>query len=296
MGMPGPVAALLGDGARLHLSHGPIDLIIGADAVQSGGRQRAFAAAAARFEGLLEGLVAERPLLSAPLHPTTPTPKGAVARRMYKACQPHCAEGFVTCMAAVAGSVADEILAAMVVAEPLLRAYVNNGGDIAIHLAPGARFITAMAGVTGADLGRITLDAADGVGGMATSGAGGRSHSFGIASSVTVLAASAAQADVAATLIANAVDVPDHSGIRRSPAHDLQPDSDLGGRMVVTHIPPLTRADQNHALSLGANRAEAMLRQGQIAGAALFLQDEQRVVGTYFGQNAQLQEANNVET
>jgi hypothetical protein len=66
--------------------------------------------------------------------------------------------------------------------------------------------------------------------------------------------------------------------------------------MVVTHIPPLTRADQNHALSLGANRAEAMLRQGQIAGAALFLQDEQRVVGTYFGQNAQLQEANNVET
>jgi len=296
MAMPGPVSALLGDGTRLHLQHGPIDLIIGADPLNTGGRQRAFAAAAARFYGLLEGLVAERPLLSTPLHPATPAPKGAVALRMHAACLPYCDADFITCMAAVAGSVADEILAAMTAAEPLLRAYVNNGGDIAIHLAPGARFITAMAGMNGTDLGRIALGSGDGVGGMATSGVGGRSHSFGIACSVTILAASAAQADVAATLITNAVDLPDHPGIRRTPACELQPDSDLGDRRVVIYVPRLTQADQRHALSLGAQKAEAMLRQGRIAGAALFLQDEQRVAGTYFGRNAQLEELNHVET
>jgi ApbE superfamily uncharacterized protein (UPF0280 family) len=296
MAMPGPVAALLGDGTRLHLQHGPIDLIIGADALNAGGRPRAFAAAAARFNGLLEGLVTERAMLSAQLRPATPSPDGPVARRMHAACLPFSDAGFVTCMAAVAGSVADEILAAMTAAEPLRRAYVNNGGDIAIHLSSGARFTTAMAGVNGADLGRIVLAAADGVGGMATSGAGGRSHSFGIASSVTVVAASAAKADVAATLIANAVDLPDHPGIRRMPACDLQPDSDLGDRPVVTYVPPLSQADQRHALSKGVERAKAMLRQGRIAGAALFLQDERSVVGAYFGAAAQLEELTHVET
>ena len=295
MAMPGPVAALLSGGARLHLQHGPIDLIIGADPLIDGGRERAFAAASRRFDGLLEDLVGERPLLSAALHPELPVPKGAVARRMQAACLPFCGQHFLTCMAAVAGSVADEILAAMITAEPLQRAYVNNGGDIAIHLAPGAQFTTAMAGVNGTDLGRIAIAAADGVGGMATSGAGGRSHSFGIADSVTVLAASAAAADVAATLIANAVDIADHPCIIRTPARDLQPDSDLGDRLVVTAVPPLTFAEKRHALSLGAQTAEAMLRQGQIAGAALFLQGEQVVAGNYFGRNAQLEEVKHVQ-
>ena len=47
------------------------------------------------------------------------------------------AEVFVTPMAAVAGSVADEMLAALLAGRTVDRAYVNNGGDIALYLAAG---------------------------------------------------------------------------------------------------------------------------------------------------------------
>ncbi len=74
------------------------------------------------------------------------------------------------------------------------RIYVNNGGDIALHLDPGARFAIAIAREDGADLGRFAVTAADLTRGIATSGRGGRSLSMGIADSVTLLAASAADA------------------------------------------------------------------------------------------------------
>src|ERR1043166_4730363 len=57
---------------------------------------------------------------------------GVVAHRMYSAVAPFADECFITPMAAVAGSVAEEILGAMLAAAPLDRAYVNNGGDIAL--------------------------------------------------------------------------------------------------------------------------------------------------------------------
>ena len=128
----GAVARLLPDGERLHLQHGPIDLIIGAD----GARDMAFAAARVRFETILGELVAELPLLR---RAVGDVPAGVVARRMVAAVRPHAAV-FVTPMAAVAGAVAEEVLAAMVAAAPLTRAYVNNGGDIAFYLSAGARF------------------------------------------------------------------------------------------------------------------------------------------------------------
>lgn len=274
------VAALLPDG-RLHLQHGPIDLIIGADAQTAAGRQYAFAAAAARFDGLLAELVAELPLLRAQVTAGLPAPQGPIARRMHQAVCPH-ADAFITCMAAVAGAVADEILAAMTAAAPLSRAYVNNGGDIALHLTEGTNFTTAMAGLDGRDLGRIAIPASDGIRGIATSGAGGRSFSLGIADSVTVLARTAATADAAATMIANAVNLPRHPGIRRERACDLQPDSDLGARFVVTDVPPLAPADAARALDAGAARAQGLLARGLIAGAALFLQGQTRLAGTGF--------------
>lgn len=290
----GPFVALLDGGSRLHLQHGPIDLIIGADPGASGSRGRAFAAAAARFDGLLEELVAELPLLRSAVTPGMAPPQGPVARRMFAATLPH-AGVFITCMAAVAGAVADEILAAMTAATPLSRAYVNNGGDIALHLGEGARFTTAMAGLDGRDLGRIALAAGDGIGGIATSGAGGRSFSLGIADSVTVLARTAAGADAAATLIANAVDLPGHPGIRRQPAHELQPDSDLGARPVVTGVPALAAAEIAQALDAGAALAARLQAKGQIAAAALFLQGGQRLVGGPFEQDSRRKEVTHAE-
>ena len=274
--MSGPVAALLNGGQRLHLQHGPIDLIIGADPKVPGGRRLAFEAAAARFETILSELVEELPLLRRPV--SGEVPQGAVARRMARAVLPHTAQ-FVTPMAAVAGAVAEEVLEAMTGAVPLARAYVNNGGDIALHLELGQSFTAAMAGLEGHGLGRVVVTAETPVRGIATSGQGGRSQSFGIAESVTVLARSAAEADVAATLIANAVDLPGHPAIRRAAACELHPDSDLGAREIVTHVGPLTEAEVGAALDRGVVCAKAMRAAWRIVSSALSLRGQQQVVG-----------------
>jgi hypothetical protein len=127
-------------GARLHLQHGPIDLILSADGAQ---RRAAFAAARARFDTVLDELVAELPLLRRPLGPDVPRPTGddrAPHARGRPALCVRCRHPMV----AVAGAVADTVLDTMVQAAPLTRAYVNNGGDIALHLDPGQRFTTAI--------------------------------------------------------------------------------------------------------------------------------------------------------
>ena len=270
--MTGPRGQAL-PGGRLHLWHGPVDLVIGAEGP---GRATALAAAEARFATILEELVAELPLLRSPV--SGRPPRGATARRMHAAVRAHRGV-FVTPMAAVAGAVADEVLAAMTGAGRLDRAYVNNGGDIAFNLAPGQSYTVAMRALDTADKGRVTVGAGDGIGGIASSGQGGRSHSLGIADQVTVLAATAAAADTAATLIANAVDLPGHPAIRRDPASDLAPDSDLGDRPVVTDVGPLAPVEIDTALRAGVDTAEAMRARGLIRAAALMLRGRTHVTG-----------------
>lgn len=266
----GPTATILPDGARLHLQHGPIDLVISAD----GARKAAFEAATARFQCILNELVTELAALRQPLTAQTAAPKGAIARRMHQAAMPLRSAGYLTRMASVAGSVADEVLQAMTQAADLRRAYVNNGGDIAVHLTQDASFTTAMMDHEGQPLGQIKLTDQDGVGGIATSGRHGRSFSLGIADSVTVLAKSAAQADVAATVIANAVDVPGHPAITRQAASRLDDTSDLGDLPVVTQCGQLSASDIAQALQNGYDRAETYINLKQIKGAALFLQGQ----------------------
>jgi ApbE superfamily uncharacterized protein (UPF0280 family) len=188
-------------------------------------------------------------------------------------------------MAAVAGAVADELLAAMRAASPnLTRAYVNDGGDIAVFVAPGQRMAIGLAAEpfpgTVFD-GALAIAAGDGIGGVATSGRHGRSFSLGIADAVTVLARDAATADAAATLIANAVNL-DSPGILRRPARDLDPDSDLGERPVTVAVGPLAATEIAAALDAGAARAEAWCRAGLIRGAALRLEGQARLAGAPF--------------
>lgn len=260
-----PHVRILPCGKRLHLQHGPIDLIIGAD----GPRDLAFEAAQTRFETVLSELASELPDLRHPLLKTAAQPVGAIAKRMHTAAYPYCNDVFVTRMAAVAGAVADTILTAMIEATPLQRAYVNNGGDIAVHLTAGHSFTTAMADHTGTTLGQIKITESCGV---ATSGRHGRSHSMGIADSVTVIAQNAANADVAATLIANAVDLPNHPGIQRTRACDLDETSDLATQLVVTDCEEFSDHDKHEALAAGLKTAQTFQNQKRILGAALFFQ------------------------
>ncbi len=277
---PGPQVALLPDGRRLHLQHGPIDLLIDADGPAPAVRA-AWQAAEERFRDVLAVLVEELPTLRRPCPETDVALNGPVARRMVTAVQPH-ARTFVTPMAAVAGSVADEMLAAILAATPLLkRLHVNNGGDIALWLAAGQSFVSGIAGPPPQlrIIDRVLISPDDGVAGIASSSRHGRSLSLGVADNVTVFARNAAMADVAATLIANAVDTGPHPNVKRCPATDLDPDSDLGTRQVTVEVGRLAPGDVKQALDRGVTQAEQMRAAGLLDTALLMLQDETRQVG-----------------
>ncbi len=308
--MSGAAHRFLPDG-RLHLQHGPIDMILRAEGP---GADAAHRAAVLRFDTLLAELVAELPLLRQPVAAGACPLKGAVAQRMAAAARAHLPD-FVTPMAAVAGAGAETVLQAMAVVPDVVRAFVNNGGDIALFFAGdramqappaggGKRaFERALKGPSKAlfpgpagepepyRLGVVVnpaFPASPGVleitphgpwRGVATSGVKGRSHSLGVADSVTVIARDAPAADVAATLIANATDLPGDPAIIREPADTLAPDSDLGARLVTTCVPPLDRARIAAALDRGAAAAEGMLARGLIGGALIALQGTARLVG-----------------
>ena len=275
-----PQIAYLADGKRLHLQDGPIDLIVEADGNETEVRV-AHDAAIRRFTGLLDELCAELTELRQPARSGQCLLKGVVARRMHAAVAPFAVANFITPMAAVAGSVAEEILQAMLGAARLTRAYVNNGGDIALHLSDGKQFSVGLTDRPDQHglMRRMTIDADDSVRGVATSGRHGRSFSLGIADAVTVLARTASQADAAATIIANAVDLPGHPLIRRCAANELQPDSDLGARLVTREVGELSDGEISDALESGADCARRWLAAGLIEGAVLRLFGETVVVG-----------------
>jgi uncharacterized protein len=270
----------LPDGRRLYLHDGPMDVILEAFGPPAEVRA-AYAAATRRFATILDELCSELAILRAPARADGPAPVGVVAKRMAAAVAPYARRTFITPMAAVAGAVAEEILSAMTAAARLDRAYVNDGGDIAIYLSAGQQFVVGM--VDRPDraslFGSAVLKADQPVRGMATSGWRGRSFSLGIADAVTVLADQAAMADAAATIIANAVDLPGHPNVLRMPARELAPDNDLGDRLVTQGVGALTAQEIAFALESGEQVARSLLSDGLIQAAALHLQGETATVG-----------------
>jgi ApbE superfamily uncharacterized protein (UPF0280 family) len=206
---------------------------------------------------------------------------------MWAACAPLVveADGYITPMAAVAGAVAQSLIGSYHRAG-IARAWVNNGGDIALHLSAGTQAkvglyadlaafdvqaaARSLAGCLRTDAGFL-LRAEDPVRGVATSGWRGRSHSRGIADSVTVLAGSAAMADAAATVIANAVDA-EAPGIVRRPADSLRDDSDLGAIAVTVAVPALPDDVVQGALQQGLDCARRLQRRGLVHAALLVCQ------------------------
>ncbi|HXC48706.1 MAG TPA: UPF0280 family protein [Candidatus Sulfotelmatobacter sp.] len=276
---------MLPDGRRLHLHDGPIDLIIEANGARRA-VSAAYEAAARRFVTILDELCSELPLLRTRAQVNSERPRGAVAQRMFAAVEPYCEDCLITPMAAVAGSVAEAILESMTVAATLERAYVNNGGDIALHFAAGKFYKIGM--VERPDrpslFGSLEISAADPIRGIATSGWRGRSFSLGIADAVTVLADCASAADAAATVIGNAVNLPNHPGVTRIPALEISPDSDLGDLLVTRGVDPLSSSEIFAAIDSGARVADALRAQGLIHSSALCLQGHTRVVSPLLAQ------------
>ncbi len=270
------------DAARWHFQHGPIDLIITVDG-KADAIARALDSAWSRFQQVLPELVDELALLRQAVRSDRAF-EGAVAKRMQAACWPHRAQ-FITPMAAVAGSVADEMIEFFSCEPDIQRAAINNGGDIALHLQANASYriglVTDIAQFSAQpDVvdGSLVICAADPVRGIATSGWRGRSLSLGIADSVTALASSAAHADAAATMIANAVNV-EHAAIRRAPAHTVKDDTDLGSLLVTQAVGVLPPVLVQQALERGKLQAQRLLMQGHIQGALLVLQTQACAVG-----------------
>jgi ApbE superfamily uncharacterized protein (UPF0280 family) len=182
--------------------------------------------------------------------------RGPVALRMADAVQPF-RQACITPMAAVSGAVADELLTVMLDSTQLDRAFVNNGGDIALHLAAGQHFTMGMidpfnrSGLPA----KFDVGAARGRRGIATSRWSGPGHSLGIADAVTVCAS-----------------------VGRAPANTLDPRSDLGERLVTIRVGPLAAGEKQAALARGVALAEQFCTEGLIENAVLVLQDEVAMV------------------
>ena len=269
---------------RLHLHHGPIDIIAHVEAPEEI-RKCLYESASKRLSTVLEELVSELDLLKLPWSKNHPEPRGSIARKMLNAVNG--SMRFITPMAAVAGAVAEEIMETMILEansidtslESIRRMYVNNGGDISFWLNNGDSFtIGVVENTETPELNtKVCLPYESPVRGVATSGWRGRSQSLGIADAVTVLASSSANADAAATLIANDVNA-EYPGIVRIPACEVKDDSDLGMRLVTVDVPQLPERIISQALQCGAQTVRELISKEKINSAYLSLQKQTLII------------------
>lgn len=273
------IAVVLKDG-RLHLQHGPIDLVIEANGDPEN-IKIAYQSMTARFATVLDELVLELKSLRQEVS-LVQDAKGLIARRMLDATKKFSGV-FVTSMAAVAGSVADEIAEVGWRSSSLTKLYVNNGGDIAFRVTQGEEIVVGVAKsvIDSTLIGRLHFSANSNVRGVATSGFGGRSRTFGIADAVTVVGSCAADADVAATLIANQVSLGDHPQVKSVAANSIDESSDLGSRLVTSSVGELTEQEIETALDNGAQMAKVLCSDATINGAFLALRGSVRSVGKF---------------
>lgn len=189
----------------------------------------------------------------------------------------------LTPMAAVAGSFAD-LVADYLVERGATKVVINNGGDIAIRLLDNESVTVGLAPALGATFTHVKqITAHDGIGGITTSGLGGRSFTKGIATAAVVAAASASFADACATSLGNATYVP-HPNIKMVLAESIDPNIDIKGHYVVAHVGVLPQEIIEAALHNGWQKAQEWFNEGKIKGAAIFINDHGICIPNYFAQ------------
>ncbi len=173
-------------------------------------------------------------------------------------------EPTLTPMAAVAGTVADSV-ADWLFSQGATRAMVNNGGDIALRLAPGTSVKMGIASsLSAGTIDRaITIHAEDGIGGCATSGLGGRSLTRGVAQGVSAFSSRCALADALATQLANSSFVPSEQ-VQTKKAGEIAPDSDIKDLDVVVGVGKLNRKEVKQALKQIEQEAVRQKRRGNL--------------------------------
>lgn len=248
---------------RLFLNHGPIDIVL-----EAFGKDKPLAYEKAKkyFSTLLNELVLDMDLLKKEVVPHRNF-NNKISQSMQNATEKFYPD-FITPMAAVAGSVADNILNVLVKDSQLEKAYVNNGGDVSFYLTENQTVKSSLASIPNII---AEIDYKDKSRGIATSGWRGRSFSLGIADSVTVLADNAAMADAAATMIANSVNIKNHPSIIKKPAEEIYEDSDLKNLMVTVEVGDLKQSEIEDALRNGNEVGKTYLENGLINSALIEL-------------------------
>ncbi|MDB2700017.1 UPF0280 family protein [Alphaproteobacteria bacterium] len=248
---------------RLFLNHGPIDIVL-----EAFGKDKPLAYEKAKkyFSTLLNELVLDMDLLKKEVVPHRNF-NNKISQSMQNATEKFYPD-FITPMAAVAGSVADNILNVLVKDTKLEKAYVNNGGDVSFYLTENQTVKSSLASIPNII---AEIDYKDKSRGIATSGWRGRSFSLGIADSVTVLADNAAMADAAATMIANSVNIKNHPSIIKKPAEEIYEDSDLKNLMVTVEVGDLKQSEIEDALRNGNEVGKTYLENGLINSALIEL-------------------------
>ena len=250
---------------RLFLQHGPTNIVIEALGID---KSLAYLNAKNYFETLLEELVLDLTLLKKEVVLNTKF-NNKISQSMQDATE-RFKPSFITPMAAVAGSIADNILKVLIDDTHLEKAYVNNGGDISFYLNENQTMKGSLAAIPN----MITeIKYKNSSRGIATSGWRGKSFSRGIADSVTVLANNAAIADAAATMIGNAVDIYDHPNIKKKPANFIYEDSDLNNLPVTIEVGKLTKIEIKEALKNGYQTAIEYVQKDLINTALIQLSD-----------------------
>ena len=178
----------------------------------------------------------------------------------------------LTPLAAVAGTASD-VVADFIFSKGGTKIIVDNGGDIAIRLREGEG---ARVGIkTEIDAKHpaylFTIDSTMGIGGVATSGLGGRSFTKGIASAATVLSETASFSDAAATVIGNFTNIEDRE-VSRSLAEKIYPDTDIAGEWITVKVGRLREEKIEKALTNGLSKANLICEKGWIKGAFVALQ------------------------
>ena len=184
----------------------------------------------------------------------------------------------VTPLIAVAGAGADEVADFIFNTGRANKVVVNNGGDIAIRLKDdGVVRVGIKTDLTDQTVTHVlTVTATGAIGGVATSGFGGRSFTRGIANAAVAIAEDATSADVAATLIGNAADVESPTVIKVL-AKELFRETDIPDLWVTKSVGHLEKFQIEEALDRGMQKAETLQEKGLILGAFLAIRDQYRI-------------------
>ena len=250
---------------KLFLRHGPINIVLEAIGID---KDLAYQNVKEYFETILEQLVLDMDLLKKEVVFNRKF-NNKISQSMQDATEKY-SPTFITPMAAVAGSIADNILRVLINNTNLEKAYVNNGGDVSFYLNKNQIMKSSLAAIPNMI---AEIKYKDKSRGIATSGWRGKSFSRGFADSVTVLADNAAMADAAATMIGNAVDIYNHPKIKKQPANEMYEDSDLKNLLITVEVGLLTKVEIKEALKNGYQTALQYINKDLINTALIQLSE-----------------------